>query len=36
MKKSLYKDSIKEIKKTFKRFLSILLMAFLGVDFLRD
>ena len=33
MKKSLYKDSIKEIKKTFKRFLSILLMAFLGVGF---
>ena len=33
MKKSLLKDSVKEIKNTYKRFLSILLMAFLGVGF---
>lgn len=33
MKKALFKDSVKEIKNTFKRFLSILLMAFLGVGF---
>lgn len=33
MKKALFKDSIKEIKNTYKRFLSILLMAFLGVGF---
>ena len=33
MKKALLKDSIKEIKKTYKRFISILLMAFLGVGF---
>ena len=33
MKKALFKDSIKEIKKTYKRFISILLMAFLGVGF---
>ena len=33
MKKALVKDSIKEIKNTFKRFISILLMAFLGVGF---
>ncbi len=33
MKKALVKDSIKEIKNTYKRFLSILLMAFLGVGF---
>ena len=33
MKKALIKDSIKEIKNTYKRFLSILLMAFLGVGF---
>ena len=33
MKKALMKDSIKEIKNTYKRFLSILLMAFLGVGF---
>lgn len=33
MKKALLKDSIKEIKNTYKRFLSILLMAFLGVGF---
>ena len=31
MKKALLKDSFKEIKKTYKRFLSILLMALLGV-----
>lgn len=33
MKKALMKDSIKEIKNTYRRFLSILLMAFLGVGF---
>lgn len=33
MKKSLLKDSFKEILKTYKRFISILLMAFLGVGF---
>ena len=33
MKSALLKDSIKEIKNTFKRFLSILVMAFLGVGF---
>ena len=33
LKKALLKDSIKEIKNTFKRFLSLLLMAFLGVGF---
>ena len=33
MKKALIKDSFKEIKKTYKRFLSILVMAFLGVGF---
>ena len=33
MKKALLKDSIKQIKKTNKRFISILLMAFLGVGF---
>lgn len=33
MKKALLKDSIKEIKNTYKRFISILLMAFLGVGF---
>lgn len=33
MKKALYKDALKEIKNTYKRFLSILLMAFLGVGF---
>ncbi|MGN1311086.1 MAG: FtsX-like permease family protein [Clostridia bacterium] len=33
MKKALLKDSVKEIKNTFKRFISILLMAFLGVGF---
>ena len=33
MKKALMKDSVKEIKNTYKRFLSILLMAFLGVGF---
>lgn len=33
MKKALLKDSIKEIRNTYKRFLSILLMAFLGVGF---
>lgn len=32
MKKALFKDCIKEIKKTFKRFISILLMALLGVS----
>ena len=33
MKKALFKDSVKEIKHTYKRFISILLMAFLGVGF---
>lgn len=33
MKKALIKDSIKEIKNTYKRFISITLMAFLGVGF---
>lgn len=33
MKKALFKDSIKQIKKTNKRFISILLMAFMGVGF---
>ena len=33
MKKALVKDSVKQIKNTYKRFLSILLMAFLGVGF---
>lgn len=33
MKKALMKDNFKEIKKTHRRFLSILLMAFLGVGF---
>ena len=33
MKKALFKDSIKEIKNTHRRFISILLMAFLGVGF---
>lgn len=33
MKKALLKDSLKEIKNTYKRFISIVLMAFLGVGF---
>lgn len=33
MKKALIKDSLKEIKNTYKRFISITLMAFLGVGF---
>lgn len=33
MKKALLKDTLKEIKNTYKRFISILLMAFLGVGF---
>ncbi|MEG2351366.1 MAG: FtsX-like permease family protein [Bacilli bacterium] len=33
MKKAILKDSIVEIKKTYKRFISLLLMAFLGVGF---
>ena len=33
MKKALLKDSIKEITKTYKRFLSIMLMSLLGVGF---
>lgn len=33
MKKALLKDSVKEIKNTYKRFISIMLMAFLGVGF---
>lgn len=33
MKNALFKDTIKEIKKTYKRFVSILLMAALGVGF---
>lgn len=33
VKKALLKDSLKEIKNTYKRFISITLMAFLGVGF---
>ena len=33
MKKALLKDSLKQIIKTHRRFISILLMAFLGVGF---
>lgn len=33
MKKSLLKDSVRQIKNTFKRFLSILLIVLLGVGF---
>ena len=33
MKKALIKDSIKEIKKSYKRFISITIMALLGVGF---
>ena len=33
MKKALLKNSIKEIKNTYKRFISLMLMAFLGVGF---
>ena len=33
MKKSLVKNNFKEISKTKRRFLSILVMAFLGVGF---
>lgn len=33
MKKALLKNSVKEIKNSYKRFISILLMAFLGVGF---
>ncbi len=33
MKKALRKDTFKEIRKSYKRFISILLMAFLGVGF---
>lgn len=33
MKKALIKDSLKEVKNTYKRFISISLMAFLGVGF---
>ena len=33
MKKALLKDTIKEIKSTHRRFISILMMAFLGVGF---
>lgn len=33
MKKSLLKDSVREIKKTFKRFLSIVMIVLLGVGF---
>lgn len=33
MKKALFKDSIKEIQKGFKRFISILLIVLLGVGF---
>lgn len=33
MKKALLKDSLKEIKTSYKRFISILLMALLGVGF---
>ena len=33
MKKALFKNNIKEIHKTRRRFISILIMAFLGVGF---
>lgn len=33
MKKSLWKNNLKEIIKTRRRFISILIMAFLGVGF---
>lgn len=33
MKKAVIKDALREIKKLYKRFISILLMAFLGVGF---
>lgn len=33
MKTKLLKNSVKEIKDTLKRFISILLMSFLGVGF---
>ena len=33
MKRALVKDSVKQIKNTLKRFISILMMAFLGVGF---
>ena len=33
MKRALVKDSVKQIKNTFKRYISILLMALLGVGF---
>lgn len=33
MKKALFKDSLKEITKNFKRFISILLIVLLGVGF---
>ena len=33
IKKALLKDTFKEIKKSYKRFISILLMALLGVGF---
>ena len=33
IKKALLKDSLKEIKTSYKRFISILLMALLGVGF---
>lgn len=33
LKKSLLKNSLKTIKKTRRRFISILIMAFLGVGF---
>ena len=33
VKKALFKDSVKEIRNTYKRFISILLMAFLGAGF---
>ena len=33
VKKALLKDTFKEIKKSYKRFISILLMALLGVGF---
>ncbi len=33
MKRSLFKDSIREIKNTYKRFISILLIVLLGVGF---
>ena len=36
MEKSLLKDSVRQIKNTFKRFLSIVAIVLLGVGFLLE